>query len=128
VSAEFGYTVENDKLTRSAGNKGQIRVACYPEEEVQNFGRAIELTVRVRLQLYLAYNDSPNEETAVDPGIIEAIGDRLRNAFKGDVGGTTQDLWFLHLTRIEYPDDPTGNKSRLEAEIQSRAANQSALP
>lgn len=120
-------TVENDKLGRSAGKDGAPRCAVWPEAEEERAGRVIQLTVRVRLQLYLAYVAEPDEGYVVNPRTITAIGDRLRRAFKDQSSGSTSDMWFLRLTAIDYPDDPTGNKSRLEASIEAACDNPAAL-
>lgn len=130
VEAEFsseGYTVENDKLPRAAGRDGRDRLACSPDDATEAFQDVGMLEVTVLLQVYLAFNPKPDENYAVDPVTIEGIADRLRTAFRANSSGTTDDLWFLRLASVTYPDDPTGNKSRLEARIVARAANDAGL-
>ena len=121
-SAE-GWEVTDDKLPRASGHDGVTRLAVYPEDEHVQARNHYELIVPVVLQVYLGYEAKIDEFQQVDPGIIEAIGDRLRRAFENSSVGTTSDLWFLNLIRIEYPDDPTGNKSRLEAHIEGHCEN-----
>lgn len=131
VEAEFaaeGLTVANDKLPRAAGKEGVAVAAVYPEAEYERPGLVIELVVPVVLQIYLAYDAEPDETIVVDPTVIEDYGDRLRDAFRTQSSGNTGDMWFLRLTRIDYPDDPTGNKSRLEAQIEGHASNYASLP
>jgi hypothetical protein len=131
VEAEFsaeGLIVTNDKLTRAAGKDGETVAAVYPEAEYERPGQVIELVVPVVLQIYMAYEAEPDETIQVDPGVIEDYGDRLREAFRTQSSGNTGDMWFLRLTRIDYPDDPTGNKSRLEAQIEGYGNNQASLP
>lgn len=131
VEDEFGaegLLVANDKLTRSAGNKGATVAAVYPEAEYEAPGRVLELRVPVVLQIYLAYDDSPDEDIVVDPGIIEGYAERLRTAFHTQSSGSSSDMWYLRLQRIDYPDDPTGNKSRLEARIEGYANNWAGIP
>jgi hypothetical protein len=86
------------------------------------------LEVEVVLQLYLAFEAVPDEDIQRNPSVIEGYADRLRTAFRTQSSGTTADLWFLRLTGIEYPDDPTGNKTRLEATIVGRAQNRAGTP
>jgi hypothetical protein len=131
VEAEFsaeGLIVTNDKLTRAAGKDGETVAAVYPEAEYERPGLVIELVVPVVLQIYMAYEAEPDETIQVDPGVIEDYGDRLREAFRTQSSGNTSEMWFLRLTRIDYPDDPTGNKSRLEAQIEGYGNNQASLP
>jgi hypothetical protein len=52
----------------------------------------------------------------------------LRRAFSAESGGTGDDFWFLRLRSIEYPDDPTGNKTRLEARFTAWAHNPAGTP
>lgn len=118
-------TVENDKLPRAAGHDGRHRVAVYPEDTFEVPRDVNVLDIEVTLQFYMAFEPEINEDQAVDPAIIEAIAGRIRRAFAGQLSGTTNDLWFLRLQRITYPDDPTGNKTRLEARFTARAANPS---
>lgn len=126
--SEEEITVANDKLTRAAGQNGSIEAAVYPEAEYERPGRVIELVVPVVLQLYLPYDANPDETIVVDPATIEGYAERLRTAFQTQSSGNTADMWFLRLTRIDYPDDPTGNKSRLEAQIEGHASNYASVP
>jgi hypothetical protein len=124
-SAE-GFTVADDKLLRAHGKDG-TELAVSPDFERESYGNVNVLEVGVFLQVYLEYDASPDEGIVVDPSIIEGYGDRLRRAFQTESDGTTADLWFLRLTGIEYPDDPTGNKTRLEARFTARCENPAAL-
>lgn len=131
VEDEFtaeAITVTNDKLPRAAGKDGATVAAVYPEAEYERPGRVIELVVPVVLQIYMAYEAEPDETIAVDPTVIEGYADRLREAFRTQSSGNTGDMWFLRLQRIDYPDDPTGNKSRLEARIEGYGNNQASFP
>lgn len=131
--AEFdaeGFAVENDKIGRSAGMEiaSGARAACSPERAQPQAARMNVLEVPVVLQLYLAYEAEPDETIVVDPAVIEGYGDRIRRMFNGEAStGLDDDLWYLQLSRIEYPDDPTGNKSRLEAYISGFMGNPPAL-
>ena len=131
VEAEFaaeGLTVAHDKLTRAAGKDGATEAAVYPESEYERIGQVVELVVPVVLQIYMAYDAEPDETIAVDPSIIEDYGNRLREAFRTQSSGNTGDMWFLRLQRVDYPDDPTGNKTRLEARIEGRGNNMASFP
>lgn len=123
-----GWTAADDKLPRAAGKDGHAVAAVYPEEARENPRVVNELIIPVVLQLYLAYEAEPDEHIVVDPGVIEGYADRLRGAFETQSSGSSGDFWFLRLVRIAYPDDPTGNKSRLEAFIEGHAQNTAGLP
>lgn len=130
VATEFageGWTAADDKLLRAAGKDG-TQLAVSPDSEHEDPRAVACLLIDVLFQLHLAYEAEPDEDIAVDPTIIEGYGDRLRRAFRTQSSGTTSDLWYLRVTDIDYPDDPTGNKTRLHATIQGRADNPAALP
>lgn len=130
IDAEFaaeGYTVENDKIVRASARDGNVRVACSPNFESEVPRNVNELTVELLLQFYLPFRAEPDETIAVDPTAIEAAADRIRRAFGGNSSGITADMWFIRLRRIEYPDDPSGNKTRLEATITAWCENPAAL-
>ena len=131
VNAEFGvedFAVEHDKLGRSAGKDGAAALACYPERTAENARNVAYLECDVVLQIYLPYDPTPDEHIAVNPATIEGYANRVREAFRTQSSGTGADFWFLRLRRIEFPDDPTGNKSRLEAYITGFAENPAGLP
>jgi hypothetical protein len=122
--AAESWTVTYDKLTRAAGKDGATEIAVSPEEAREKDGAVIQLLIPCTLQLYMAFDATPDEHISIDPNIIVGYGDRLRRAFHGaNSSGTTDDMWSLRVRRIIYPDDPTGNKTRLEAQIEGTALN-----
>lgn len=124
--APEGLTLADDKLVRAAGKDGTV-AAISPESAAEKPGQVQQLVIPCLLQLYLAYDASPDEFIVVDPNVIAGYGDRLRRAFQEQSSGNSDDLWYLRLIRIDYPDDPTGNKSRLEATIEGEATNPAGL-
>jgi hypothetical protein len=122
IETEFtteGWTVTDDKLGRSTGMDGQTHVATSPIRSYEDRRRVIQLNIEVLLQVFLPYE--------VDPSVIEGYGDRIRAAFGPNSSGNTGDMWGFRVTEISYPDDPTGNKTRLEAQILGYANNEAAL-
>lgn len=128
-SAE-GFTVEYDKIGRSAGMEiaSGARVAFTPDDAIENPRNVVELVVRGTLQLYMAYDAEPDETIVVDPTTIVQYAGRIRAAFKDSSSGDTDELWFCRMTGVIYPDDPTGNKSRLEARILAFGQNEAGMP
>lgn len=127
-----GWTAGDDKFGRSKGMgeaHGTASISVTPDYERERFGKAYILDLGILVQFYLGYDAEPDETISRDSTIIEGYADRLRAAFAGagsrvDVG----DAWYLRLTGIEYPEDPTGNKTRFEATIVGEATNAAALP
>jgi hypothetical protein len=119
-------TVENDRLPRAAGRDG-LRVAVSPIRAAEEPRQVGTLVVPILLQFYLAYEDRPDEEISRDPAEIEEIADTLRRAFQQNSSGNTADMWYLRWKFCDYPPDPTGNITRLEAEIEARSNNPAGL-
>lgn len=130
LDAEFtpeGFVTEHTKLLRAAGRDGRDRLATSPNEAVEAPRVVVQLDVEYLIQLYLGFPDDPDEDRTVDPNVIVGYGDRIRRAFGPNSTGTTSDMWGLRVEGIEYPDDPTGHKTRLEATIIGYADNTASL-
>lgn len=120
-------TVKNDKLPRAAGKDGADEIATSPENAYPHQGNWTQLVVRARVQFYMGYDATPDEYISVDPAIIEAKGDQFRRALEGNQSGNSPDFWYLNLISLDYPDDPTGNKTRFEAVVEGRCNNPAFL-
>jgi hypothetical protein len=119
--------VAYDKLLRAAGKDGVAELAVYPEGAQPKRGQRIELVVPVVLQVYLPFNPDPDEHLAVDPLTIVEHAEAFRQTFAPGTPAT-DDVWFLRLEGIRYPDDPTGNKTRFEALVEGLGTNDVELP
>jgi hypothetical protein len=135
IAAEFtaeGWTATDDKFGRSKGMgepHTEASISVTPDYERERPGRALLLDVGITVQFYLGYDAEPDETISRDSTIIEGYADRFRSQFEGagcrvDDG----DAWYLRLTNIEYPEDPTGNKTRFEALVVGQATNRAAMP
>lgn len=120
---------EHDKFGRSAGMElaaGKARMAVSANEAREDFRRVIELVVPVTFQFHMAYDAEPDETLVRDPRAIQALAARFRTGFN-ETSGPGADHWFIRCKAVTYPDDPTGNKTRFEAEIEGRCSNPAAL-
>lgn len=130
LDAEFApqsFVTEHTKLLRAAGRDGKTRLATSPNDANEHPRVVVQLDVEYLIQLYLGFDDDPDETRTVDPTVIVGYGDRIRRAFGPNSSGNTSDLWGLRVTTITYPDDPTGHKTRLEAIVVGYADNTAAL-
>lgn len=124
-----GFVAAHDKLLRAAGMDGEAHAAVSVNNARADNRVASQLNVEVLIQLYLGFDPNPDPNRVVDPRVIQGYGDRLRAAFDPQAtSGTTSDMWYFTVRDIDYPDDPTGNKSRLEATLIGYADNLSARP
>lgn len=125
LTAEFatdGFSVLDDKLHGSVGRDG-TRIAVYTERFVPNFSNRYVGESECVVQFYGKYDLKVDPNQTVSPGIIEARAERFRTALRAFSEPGTGDRWYYRLERLEYPDDPTGNKTRFEAYVRAFANN-----
>lgn len=130
-SAE-SYTAGTDKFGRSKGmneDHDAAFISVTADWARERPGKAYILDVSLTVQFYLGFDAQPDENITRDATVIQAFAGRLRDAFGGQ-GASVQvgDAWYLRLTGIDYPPDPTGNKTRFEATFVGEATNSAALP
>jgi hypothetical protein len=108
------FGVRSDKLHGSLGFQGTVLgvspVRFAPWSKDYNVNQYEFL-----VQFYHAYTKEVNPNQVVDPAVIEGYANRFREGIKEGTDPKTGHLWYFTLLRINYPDDPTGNKSRYEA-------------
>lgn len=115
---------KNDKLHDSNGQEGAVG-AVYPGPSTPASDSFI-LTTTLYVQLFDLWTPKVDPLQEVDPSIIEERAERIRrrcqldakHSLPGDVHG-----WYFVVSRIEYPQDPTGNITRLVATITAQSQN-----
>lgn len=125
--APESFVAVDDTLLRAAGKDGAAHAAVNPVVAEENPRQVIQLDVQVQLQLYLPYEAEPDETRVVDPTVIEGYAGRIRTMLAPSSAMATANLWGLRVTRIDYPPDPNGKATRLEALIRGYADNPAAL-
>lgn len=117
-----GVVVKGDKLHGSLGTEDAI-IGIYPKR-TRPWGRDHNvLDCEVVVQYFNNYNLEVNPNESVDPAIIESKVDVLREKLKERIEPATSNCWYFEITEVNYPDDPTGNKSRFEATVLARGNN-----
>ena len=118
LAVEFapdGFSVLDDKLTRAMGRDGNY-IGISPVEE-RDGESAHTLEAEILVQIYGYYDPQINEYQQVDPATAEGWADRLRDSLRPEAFSGDNDCWYFRVKDVEYPDDPTGNKSRVEAKV-----------
>lgn len=113
VQAEFagdGVNVRADKLHDSLGFDGPV-AAAYPERQ-QTGEDGISEHMLVMVQLFRRYSLEIDPQQRVDPALIESWVGRLQRALAAADDPEQEGIWYYNVAGVEYPDDPTGNKSR----------------
>lgn len=121
-----GFSVLDDKLTRFMGADGNY-IAVSPIRERPG-SNAHTLEAQILVQLYGWYDAKIDPAQQVDPGLVEGWADRVRECLKpiGTAAGT-DTCWYVRVDDIEFPDDPTGNKTRLEATVRAFGSNNAVV-
>lgn len=125
LATEFatdGFPVLSDKLHGSLGADRTV-IGVYPERTVASPGQKLVAEMSLVVQFYGKYDLKVDPRQAVDARWIEERAERFRRALRPNTDPRTGELWYFSLDRMEYPDDPTGNKSRFEAYITARGNN-----
>ena len=119
INAEFapeGRTAAHDNLHPAVGDQG-LRIGIAPEDETAMPGNMVVNTIGITVKFYNRWDAEVDQYKRVDPRPITEYADRFRQAVRRHNGVSTGKLWYFNLTRIRYPNDPTGNKTRFEADI-----------
>lgn len=120
------FPVRDDKLHASLGDQGTL-IGVYPERSTASPGDNYVNEYDIVVQFYGKYNLEVERAQTVSPATIETFAERFRRALRVDVDPRTGPVWYFSLLRINYPDDPTGNKTRFEATVLARGNNSALL-
>lgn len=128
-NAEFaaeGFQMVADDLHESMGRR-RVDVAIAPSEDVRMSGNALVQETWVEVKFYDLWSEKIDPATVVNPFKITAYAERFRRALqRSATDPATGMVWYFDVMRIQYPRDPTGNKSRFVATIRAYG-NNSAL-
>lgn len=120
-----GVDWRNDKIHDSLGWEGPPVGGVYPNVGGEQFNQGLVQDTTVTIQLFNTWKREVNPNETVAPDKIEEWAERIRRAVRADGDGApgTDHLWYYRVLRIEFPDDPTGNKTRLLATVQGSSTN-----
>lgn len=114
--------VQHDQLYPALGWKGP-RIGIAPIREPMHVRNKLVRESWIEIRFFDQWVKDVDPGQAVDPRIVAAHADTLLNAIREATVTVSGDMWYFNVEGVEYPDDPTGNKTRLEAQIEASAAN-----
>lgn len=131
IDTEFSselITARNDKLHESRGWEG-VEVGVSPIRQVPSARNELVLETFMLVQFYGVWDKQIDPTQQVDPLLITSYADRFRTRCESVQATTpgTSEVWFFSVQGIEFPDDPTGNKTRFEAIVKSWGDNTALL-
>jgi hypothetical protein len=119
-----GYVMTFDKLHEALG-RDRVEVGIAPLRDVVNDRNALVQETFMEVRFYDLWRQEIDPTTQVDPTQITEYAERLRNALRNaraTVIGTDQ-VWYFTVLSTEYPDDPTGNKTRFHMTVRAYGNN-----
>lgn len=127
LNAEFtdlGIVTQHDNLHESLGYMGTV-VGVAPEHERPQASDAVVQEIVLRVKFYGMFVKDVDNQQSVDPRVAAEWAERFRRAVQSYNAGTpgTTLVWYLTVQGVDYPKDPTGNKSRFEALVLARGQN-----
>lgn len=125
IDAEYapeGWTAIHDNLHPAVGLQG-TRIGIAPEEETPRPGNMVQTDIAITVKFYKRWDADVDETKKVDPRPITELAERFRVALKNTADPNTDKVWYFNLVRMRYPNDPTGNKTRFEADLVAYGTN-----
>jgi hypothetical protein len=129
IDAEFApeaWTAIHDNLHPGVGSNG-LRIGIAPEEETARAGNMIMNDIVITVKFYRRWAEDVDINKKIDPRPTTEYAERFRQALRRASDPRTDSVWYFNLTRIRYPNDPTGNKTRFEADLVAYGSNSALI-
>jgi hypothetical protein len=127
IDAEFAaesITAIQDNIHEALGRTG-VAVGIAPIEDLVQSSNNVVQETWAEVRFFDLWDAKIDPEQAVNPFKITAYADRFRQAIRRASVTTpgTGQVWYFDLQRVQYPNDPTGNKTRFVATIRAYGNN-----
>ena len=119
IDAEFtdrSAAATHDKLHESLGYR-RLEIGLSPIRRVLQPGNEIVAQQFILVQWYDLWDKEIDNEQTVNPFNIAEMAYRFETALESQSATASNQVWFFKVPTIEFPDDPTGNKTRFEATV-----------
>lgn len=122
--ADEQFVMIPDELYESLG-KDRVDVGIAPLEDVLKAGNDLVQETWVEVKFYDLWTQEISPDTQVSPYRIASFAERFRSALRRArfTMPSTGEMWYFDVRRIQYPRDPTGNKTRFVATIRAFGNN-----
>lgn len=122
--APEGFVLIPDRLHESLGRTARA-AGVSPDEERANIRTRIMAEHWLTLQFFDYWTDEIDPGTIINPFVITGYAERFKEMMRVlqlTTPGTGQ-VWYFDVDRIQFTNDPTGNKSRFVATIRAYGNN-----
>lgn len=111
-----GFVMIFDNLHPAMGRK-RVDVGVAPTEERPMSRDYYAQETWMEVRFYDLWKEEIDPATLVNPTRITDFAYRFRDAIRRHTEPGTGNMWYFNVERTEYPDDPTGNKTRFHMTI-----------
>ena len=118
--------VSHDNLHPALGVAGP-RIGIAPIREPMNTRNKLVRESWIEIRYLDQWSKQVDPAQAVDPREIATKADLLLNAIRTTDVTVSGDMWYFNVEGIEYPEDPTGNKSRFYMTVRAWGNNTSLV-
>jgi len=127
IDTEFaveGFVAIHDRLHESVGHN-RTAIGISPENwRPWTNDRNTKFTYLL-VQFYHRYDLEIDPEQVVNPIVVTNYCERLERAIQTTQASTpgTSEVWYFDVDSVDFPQDPTGNKSRFHMIVLGRGNN-----
>lgn len=119
-----GIVAIHDKPHEALGSAGAV-IGIFPTYDQPNSRVGVAEEAYVEIRYYDLWDKRIDPRQALDPRIITEKAFRLKRAIKTANVHLGSNMWFFNVERTDYPDDPTGNKTRFHMLVKAWGNNPS---
>lgn len=120
--AAEGFKMQFDNLHEALG-RDRVAVGIAPIEERANMRDRLMQETWIEVKFLGLWTDEISPDTVVNPTKITEYAERFRSSLGAAAVTASGQMWYFDVDRVQYPNDPTGNKSRFVATIRAFGNN-----
>lgn len=118
--------VVHDKVHEALGYNGPV-IGIAPIREPMNARNKMVRESWIEIRFIGNWNKDVDPAQTVDPRVVADQADLLMRTIQNSHVSVTGDMWYFNVELVDYPDDPTGNKSRFYMTVRAWGNNTSLV-
>jgi hypothetical protein len=118
--------VVHDKVHEAVGYKG-ARIGIAPIRQPMNARNKLVQETWIEIRFMGAWNKEVTPDQQVDPRTVAEQAELLMAAIRQTDVTVSGEMWYFNVEQIDYPDDPTGNKTRFYMTLRAWGNNSSLV-
>ena len=118
--------VVHDKVHEAVGYRGP-RIGISPVRQPMNARNKLVQETWIEIRYMGRWEKEITPDQQVDPRFIAEEAEKLLTAIRLTDVTASGEMWFFNVEQVEYPDDPTGNKTRFYMTLRAWGNNSSLV-